>query len=74
MNLCDDRGHFTAGKGTARRRNIAALKDIDAVSFKMRRAACKRMNQRFLNSSLPGLLLPDGYSLANGWQSCQSFP
>ena len=48
MSLCDDRGHRLTRKwseGAA----VATLRDIDAVSRKMHRSACGRINQRFLN-------------------------
>ena len=48
MSLCDDRGLFATDKEMVRRRSVAALRDIDAVSHKKHRSACRRINQRFL--------------------------
>ncbi len=64
MSLCDDRGLFATDKEMARRRRaVAALRDIDAVSHKKHRSACKRINQRFLNCLKQiSLLLPSALS------------
>ena len=50
MSLCDDRELFATDKETAEGAAVAALRDIDAVSHKKHRSACKRINQRFLNT------------------------
>ena len=48
MSLCDCRGRFANGKEMARRRSGAASRDIDAAIHKTHRQACRRINQRFL--------------------------
>ena len=53
MSLCDDRGLFATDKEMVRRRSVAALRDIDAVSHKNHRSACRQINQRFLKLTQP---------------------
>ena len=40
---------------------VATVRDIDAVSRKKHRLACRRINQCFLNSSARYQYLPTGY-------------
>ena len=48
MSLCNVRGLFATDTKQPEGAAVAALRDIDAVSHKKRRAACRRINQRFL--------------------------
>ena len=41
-------GFFSTDKEMSLNAAVAALRDIDTVSRKKRRSACRRMNQRFL--------------------------
>ena len=56
MSLCNDRGLLRLTRKWPEGAAVAALRDIDAVSHKKHRSACRRINQRFLNQRLLKLI------------------